>query len=305
MLVNSKKILKLARALKYAVPAFNVANAEMMQAVARAAMKTRSPIIMQTTPGAIKYYGAAFFVASAKIIASRHKDIVFALHLDHGDSFETCKSCIDEGYKSVMIDGSHLPYKENMKLTKKVVNYAKKHGVSVEAELGILGGVEERVKGNGGILTDAKQALDFVKKTGVDSLAVAIGTAHGLYKFKNKAKIDLKRLKEINKIVAIPLVLHGASLIKKSATKRAKKLGLKIKDAKGVPPTAIKKATRLGISKVNFDSDLQLAGFNALINEIENNRDEFKLYKLFSPIKQALQTEAVEKIKIVGSKGRI
>lgn len=301
MLVNSKKILVRAQAGKYAVPAFNVASIEMMKAVAGAALKLKSPMIIQTSPGAIKYFGADYFVIAAKHLAKQYPRIPIVLHLDHGTNFELCKRCIYLGYTSVMIDGSHLPYQENIKLTKKVVEYARKFNVSVEAELGVLAGEEEVISSEKNIYTDPDQAFDFIKKTGVDSLAIAIGTSHGVCKFKGDPKLDFNRLELINKKARIPLVLHGSSIIEKSAVAQAKKLGLKIKAARGVPLSAIKKAIKLGVAKINFDSDLQLAGYNALLGAIKKKKEEFKLYKLFSPIGPAIQKTAEKRIRLLGS----
>ena len=224
-LVNTKKMLEDAKKNKYAVGAFNVHNLETLKAVAKAAYEMRSPLILQTTPGTIKHAGEDYIAAMAKV-ASEKYDIPIALHLDHGNSFDLVVKCIRAGYTSVMIDGSELSYEQNVELTKKVVEVAHAVGVTVEAELGSIVGVEDDmyVKEDKSAFTDPEMAADFVEKTGVDSLAIAIGTAHGMY--KGEVKLDFERLKEIASLVDIPLVLHGASGVPDELVKKAIAIGM-------------------------------------------------------------------------------
>lgn len=281
-LVNTKKMLEDAKKNKYAVGAFNVHNLETLKAVVKAAYEMKSPLILQTTPGTIKHAGEDYIAAMAKV-ASEKYDIPIALHLDHGNSFELVVKCIRAGYTSVMIDGSMLPYEENVELTKKVVEVAHAAGVTVEAELGSIVGVEDDmyVKEDKSAFTDPKMAADFVEKTGVDSLAIAIGTAHGMY--KGEVKLDFERLKEIASLVDIPLVLHGAS---------------------GVPDELVKKAIALGICKLNIATELKIPFANAIKEVFKNNPDESDPRKFLAPGEKAIEEVVKEKIKLFDCGGR-
>ncbi|MEQ6359391.1 class II fructose-1,6-bisphosphate aldolase [Thermoanaerobacter thermohydrosulfuricus] len=277
-LVNTKKMLEDAKKNKYAVGAFNVHNLETLKAVAKAAYEMRSPLILQTTPGTIKHAGEDYIAAMAKV-ASEKYDIPIALHLDHGNSFDLVVKCIRAGYTSVMIDGSMLSYEQNVELTKKVVEVAHAAGVTVEAELGSIVGVEDDmyVKEDKSAFTDPEMAADFVEKTGVDSLAIAIGTAHGMY--KGEVKLDFERLKEIASLVDIPLVLHGAS---------------------GVPDELVKKAIALGICKLNIATELKIPFANAIKEVFKNNPDESDPRKFLAPGERAIEEVVKEKIKLFG-----
>ncbi len=224
-----------ARKNGYAIPALNVQNLESLTAVAEAAAKEKSPVIIQITPSVIKYAGLQYITGLPKT-ATALQPVPMAIHLDHGDSFETASKCVEAGFSSVMIGGSFLEFAENVALSNRVVDTAHPKGVSVEAELGKLAGVEERsVAEKDAILTDPETAVEFVEKTGVDTLVVAIGTSHGAYKFKSEAKLDLERLKMISEKISIPLVLHSASSVPQDLVEKAKKYGAELAGAKGIP----------------------------------------------------------------------
>lgn len=266
MLLPSKQLLIKARAKKYAVPAFNVNNLEILQAVMRAAVELKSPIIVQTSEGAIRYAGLDYLIAMVRVAAKVKIPVV--LHVDHGKDLKLIKQAIQAGYTSVMFDGSSLPYAENVKRTKQVVAWAKAKGVSVEAELGAIAGIEDfvNVEERDAALTNPEQAAKFVRDTGCNALAVAIGTAHGAYKFKGKTHLDLDRLKKIAALVRVPLVLHGASGVFEDVVAQAEHYGAKIGEARGVMDTDIKQAIKHGVAKINIDTDLRLA-FTAGIRE--------------------------------------
>lgn len=281
-LVNTKNMLEDAKKNKYAVGAFNIHNLETLKAVVKAAHDMRAPLILQTTPGTIKHAGEDYIAAMAKI-ASEKYDIPIALHLDHGNSFELVVKCIKAGYTSVMIDGSMLPYEENIALTRKVVEVAHAAGVTVEAELGSIVGVEDEMYVNEDerAFTDPERAVDFVEKTGIDSLAIAIGTAHGMY--KGKVKLDFERLREIANLVEIPLVLHGAS---------------------GVPAELVKRAIELGICKLNIATELKISFANAIKQVFKNDPDESDPRKFLAPGEKMIEDVVKDKIKLFGCGGR-
>jgi fructose-bisphosphate aldolase class II len=243
----------------------------------------------------------------AKIVrtAAENTPVPMSLHLDHGEDFETVSKCIEAGFTSVMIDGSFLGFEENVALTKRVVDHARKFGVSVEAELGRLAGVEEKtVEERETVLTDPDAAEEFVRRTGVDALAVAIGTSHGAYKFKGEAKLDFERLRLIAKKVDIPLVLHGASSVPAWIIEKATKYGAELSGAKGIPEEHIKKAISLGISKINIDTDLRLA-FTATVREVlANSPKEFDPRKILGPAKEAMKEVVRGKMRLFGSSGK-
>src|SRR5665647_256747 len=242
MLATNKDLMVPARKNGYAVGAFNVQNLETIKAIVEAATEEKSPAILQITPSVIKYAGLDYIVSLAKT-AAQTASVPISIHLDHGEDFETAIKCVNAGFTSVMIDGSFLKFEENVAVSKRVVDVAHKKGVSVEAELGKLAGVEERsVEEKDAILTDPQTAVEFVEKTGVDTLAVAIGTSHGAYKFKSQAKLDLERLKIISQKVSIPLVLHGASSVPSWIVEKATKYGAALDGAKGVSEDQLQKA---------------------------------------------------------------
>ena len=279
-LVNSKEIFKKAMAGKYAIPAYNFNNLEQLQAIVKGCVESNSPVIMQVSKGARAYanetllrYLAQGAVEYAKELGA---NIPIVLHLDHGDSFETAKSCIDSGFSSVMIDGSHLPYEENVALTKRVVEYAHKYDVTVEGELGVLAGIEDEVSHEVSSYTRPEEVEDFVKKTGVDSLAISIGTSHGAYKFKPGTKIELRFdiLKEIEKrIPGFPIVLHGASSVIQEYVKIINENGGDLKDALGVPEDLLREAAKLAVCKINIDSDGRLA-MTAMVRKVLKEKTE-------------------------------
>jgi fructose-bisphosphate aldolase, class II len=227
------------------------------------------------------------------------------MHLDHGEDYETAIKCVDAGFTSVMIDGSFLKFEENIAETKRVVDYAHTKGVSVEAELGKLAGVEERsVEEKDAILTDPETAKEFVEKTDVDTLAVAIGTSHGAYKFKSESKLDIERLKKISQKVSIPLVLHGASSVPQSLIEKATKYGAQLGNAKGIPEDEIKKAISLGIAKVNVDTDLRLAFTSSVREVLATSPKEFDPRKILGPAKESMKQIAKSKMQLFGSSGK-
>ena len=304
MLVTNNDLMVPARKNGYAIGAFNVQNLESISAVAEAAIEEKSPVIIQITPSVIKYAGLAYISNLVKT-AAQLAPVPVAMHLDHGGDFEIAVKCIDAGFTSVMIDGSFLNFDENVALTKRVVSIARPKGVSVEAELGKLAGVEERsVEEKEAILTDPEAAVEFVEKTRVDTLAVAIGTSHGAYKFKSKAKLDLERLKVINEKINIPLVLHGASSVPQWIVEKANKYGAELSGAKGIPEEQIKKAISLGIAKINIDTDLRLA-FTATVREVlTNSPKNFDPRKILGPAKDAMKEVAKGKMRLFGSVGK-
>ena len=304
MFVTNMDLLVPARRKAYAVGAFNVNNLEAVLAVYEAAVEERSPAIIAATPSAIKYAGLSYISKIART-AAESASVPMSLHLDHGEDFDTVSKCVAAGFSSVMIDGSHLKFEDNIALTKQVANLAHSKGVSVEAELGRLSGVEEKtVEEKEAILTDPANAKEFVEQTGVDSLAVAVGTSHGAYKFKAEAKLDFDRLKIISKKVSVPLVLHGASSVPKWIIEKASKYGAQLEGAKGIPEEHIKKAIELGIAKINIDTDLRLA-FTATIREVlTSSPKEFDPRRILGPAKDAVKQVVKGKMQLFGSSGK-
>ena len=304
MLVTNKEILSKAKAGGYAVGAFNINNLEALLAVVEASVEERSPVIVAVTPSAIRYTGLQYLVGMVKA-AVESVSVPMSLHLDHGKDVETASRCIDAGFTSVMIDGSHLNFEENISLTKRVVGLAHSRGVSVEAELGKLAGVEEStVEEKEAVLTDPNVAKEFVERTSADALAVAIGTSHGAYKFKAEPKLDFERLEAIRQKVTVPLVLHGASSVPSWIISKAIKYGAELGGAKGIPDEHIKKAVSLGISKINIDTDLRLA-FTATIREVlANSPKEFDPRKILGPAKEAMKEVVKGKMRLFGSSGK-
>jgi fructose-bisphosphate aldolase class II len=304
MLVTSKELLKKAQREAYAVGAFNIQNLESLLAVVEAAVEEKSPVIVAVTPSAIKYGGLNYLAGLVKT-AAEALPIPMSLHLDHGEDVETVKKCLEAGFTSVMIDGSHLPFEENISLTKHVVDLAHQKGVSVEGELGRLAGIEEKtVAEREAVLTDPIEAEEFVRRTSVDALAVSIGTSHGAYKFKGEPKLDFERLKQIRERVDVPLVLHGASSIPQWIIEKATKYGAELAGAKGIPEDHIKKAIALGITKINIDTDLRLA-FTATIREVlATAPKEFDPRKILGPAKEAVKEVVKAKMRLFGSSGK-
>jgi len=306
-LVTSKEMFKKAYEGGYAVGAFNVNNMEIIQGIVKAAAETKSPVILQVSAGARKYASPVYLkkLVEAALIENPELDIV--LHLDHGEDFEICKSCIDDGFTSVMIDGSHHSYEENVALTKRVVEYAHARGVVVEAELGRLAGIEDAVSvsAEDATYTDPDQAVDFVKRTGCDSLAIAIGTSHGAYKFAadSDPKLDIERLKKISNLLpGFPLVLHGASSVIPEYVAMCNEFGGELKDAKGCPESMLREAAEYGVCKINIDSDLRLAMTGVIRKQFAEDPSNFDPRKYLSPARDAIYGMVKHKIlNVLGS----
>ena len=304
MLVTNRDLMIPAKRKAYAVGAFNINNLETVLAVAEAAAEEKSPAIVAVTPSAIKYGGLQYLSKIVRL-AAETTPVPLSLHLDHGEDFETTSKCVAAGFTSVMIDGSHLKFEENIGLTRRVVDMAHPKGVTVEAELGRLSGVEEStVEEKDAILTDPNMAREFVDRTGVDTLAVAIGTSHGAYKFKAEPKLDFERLKLIKEKVDLPLVLHGASSVPAWIIEKAAKYGAELGGAKGIPEAHIQKAVSLGIAKINIDTDLRLA-FTATVREVlAKSPKEFDPRKILGPAKEAMKEVVKSKMQLFGSSGK-
>lgn len=300
-LITTKEMFKKALVNDYAVGAFNVNNMEIIQGIVDAASIENAPLILQVSAGARKYAKPAYLL---KLVEAAIEDtgLDIALHLDHGEDFDICKKCIDDGFTSVMIDGSKHPFEENIALTKQVVDYAHAHGVVVEAELGKLAGVEDNIKvdARSATFTDPDEAVEFVERTGVDSLAIAIGTSHGAYKFKGEPYLDYERLKKIHSLLPdTPLVLHGASSVLKEFVDRCNKFGGQIPGAQGVPEDMIRESTKYGICKVNIDTDLRLAMTAEIRRILIENPSEFDPRKYLGPGRDAITKMVQHKIKNV------
>lgn len=300
-LITSKEMFEKALKSDYAVGAFNVNNMEIIQGIADAASEQKAPLILQVSAGARKYARPAYLKKLVEAaIEDTGMDIV--LHLDHGEDFEICKKCIDDGFTSVMIDGSKHEFEENIALTKKVVEYAHAHGVVVEAELGKLAGVEDDIKvdARSATFTDPEEAREFVERTGVDSLAIAIGTSHGAYKFKGEPYLDFERLKKIHALLPnTPLVLHGASTVLPEFVKKCNEYGGNIPGAQGVPEEMIREAAKYGICKVNIDTDLRLAMTAEVRKLLIEKPEEFDPRKYLGPARDAIKAMVEHKIKNV------
>jgi len=303
MLATLKQVLAKANKGKYGVGAFNINNLEIIQSVVNAAAKLKSPVILQTSEGAIKYAGMKYLKVIVEEAAEENK-IPIVFHVDHGRDLEIIKEAIKTGYTSVMIDGSHLPFDENVAITKKVVGWAHAKGVSVEGELGTIGGAEEKIVARKIIYTDPAVAKEFVDKTGVDALAVAIGTSHGAYKFAGAAKLDIERLRIIKKILNMPLVLHGASGVPEWLVHTAEHYGAKLGKPGGVPDDQIKAAIKNGINKINTDTDIRLA-FDAGVREvIATAPEEFDPRHILGRARELMQDVVEHRIKLFGSAGK-
>ena len=311
-LVNTRELF--AKAVKggYAIPAFNFNNMEQMQAIIQACVECKSPVILQVSAGARKYANQTLLRYMAQGAVEYAKELGYAipivLHLDHGNSFELCKDCIDSGFSSVMIDGSHLPYEENVALTKKVVEYAHQHDVTVEGELGVLAGVEDDVKAEEHTYTRPEEVVDFVSRTGVDSLAISIGTSHGAYKFKpgTNPKIRLDILAEIEKqIPGFPIVLHGSSSVPQDLVAQINHFGGKLKDAIGIDEGQLREAAKSAVCKINIDSDGRLAMTAAVRKVLSKHPEEFDPRKYLGPARDELKKLYIHKCQVVlGSAGQ-
>lgn len=302
-LVTTKEMFKKAYEGGYAIGAFNVNNMEIVQGITRAAKKLNAPVILQCSAGARKYASHGYLVAMVKA-AAEETGLPIALHLDHGPNFETCKDCIDGGFTSVMIDGSSLPFEENIAVTKKVVEYAHAHGVVVEGELGTLAGVEDDVQVNAddAFYTSPEEAYEFVKATGVDSLAIAIGTSHGAYKFKPGQNPELRFdiLNEVSeKLPGFPIVLHGASSVNQDHIKIINEFGGQMPDAIGIPEDMLRKASSLAVCKINVDSDIRIAMTAALRKHLSENPTQFDPRQYLTPARDLIQEVVAHKIKDV------
>ncbi len=304
-LTGTKEMFEKAYKGKYAVGAFNVNNMEIIQGIVEAASAERAPLILQVSAGARKYARHEYLIKLVEA-ALLTTDIPIALHLDHGEDFEIAKSCIDGGFSSIMIDGSKYPFDENIELTKKVVDYAHKRGIPVEAELGKLAGIEDAIKSKESVFTDPDEAVEFVERTGCDSLAISVGTSHGAYKFKGEPKLDFERIEIITeKLPGYPLVLHGASSVMPELVDLANKYGAKLPGARGVPEDMIRKAAALGVCKVNIDTDLRLAMTATIRKYMAESPEVFDPRKYLGPARDAIKDVVRHKlVNVLGCAGK-
>jgi fructose-bisphosphate aldolase class II len=321
-LVNSRELFKEAMKGGYAIPAFNFNNMEQMQAIVSACVETRSPVILQVSSGARKYANQTLLRYMAQGAVQYAKELGYeipiVLHLDHGNTFELCKDCVNTGFSSVMIDGSHLPYEENVALTKKVVDYAHQYDVTVEGELGVLAGIEDDVSAESHTYTEPDQVVDFVTRTGVDSLAISIGTSHGAYKFTPEQctvnekgvlvppplRFDI--LKEIEeRIPGFPIVLHGSSSVPQEYVETINKYGGKLTDSIGIPEEQLREAAQSAVCKINIDSDGRLAMTAAVREVLATQPAEFDPRKYLGPAREELKKLYMHKTKnVLGSAGK-
>lgn len=300
-LITSEEMFRKALKADYAIGAFNVNNMEIIQGIVEAAGEENAPLILQVSAGARKYAKGPYLRHLVEA-AIEDTGVDVCLHLDHGEDFEICKQCVDDGFTSVMIDGSKHPFEENISLTKEVVEYAHAHGVVVEAELGKLAGIEDNINvdARSATFTDPDEAAEFVERTGVDSLAIAIGTSHGAYKFKGDPYLDFERLKAIHKLIPdTPLVLHGASTVLKEFVDRCNEYGGKIPGAQGVPEEMIREAVKHGVCKVNIDTDLRLAMTAEIRRVFIEQPDVFDPRKYLGPGREAIKRMVQHKIRDV------
>ena len=304
-LVGPQNMFERAYKEGYAIGAFNVNNMEIVQGIMQAGAEEKAPLILQVSAGARKYAGQPYLMKLVEA-ALLESDLPVVVHLDHGPDFELCKACIDGGFTSVMIDGSHLPFEENIALTKKVVEYAHGKGVRVEAELGKLAGVEEHVSSTHSVYTDPDQAVEFVQRSGCDSLAIAIGTSHGAYKFTGDAQLDFQRLEKISELLpGYPLVLHGASSVPQEFVDMCNKYGGKVGGAKGVPENMLRKAAGLGICKINVDTDIRLALTACIRKHFMENPADFDPRAYLKPAREAVKLMVQRKIRdVMGCSGK-
>ena len=301
-LVTTKEMFEKSMKEGFAIGAFNVNNMEIIQGIVDAAAENNSPVILQASSSAIKYARINYLMKMIEAAVEEHPNVPIAIHLDHGPDFETCKKCVDAGFTSVMFDGSKYDFEENIRLTKEVVDYAHAHGVVVEAELGKLAGIEDEVNvsADEARYTDPAQAEEFVKRTGVDSLAIAIGTSHGAYKFKGEAKLRFDILKEIKeRIPNTPIVLHGASTVIPELVDTCNQFGGNIPGAKGVPDEILHEASISGVSKINVDTDLRLALTAGIRKVFAEDPSAFDPRKYLTPARELVKETVSHKIKNV------
>lgn len=303
-LVNTKDMFRKAYAGGYAIGAFNVNNMELVQGITEAASELKAPVILQASAGARKYATHTYLVKLVEAAVVEHPEIPIVLHLDHGPSYEVCKDCIDGGFTSVMFDGSSKPYEENIAETKKVVAYAHARNVTVEAELGRLAGIEDAVNvaDDKAQFTDPDQVQDFVNRTGVDSLAIAIGTSHGAYKFKpgQKPQLRFDILKEVSdRLPGFPIVLHGASSVPQEFVKMVNQYGGKMPDAIGIPEEMLRKAATMAVCKINIDSDLRLAMTGSIRKHFSEHPEHFDPRQYLGDGRAAIKALVEHKINCV------
>ena len=301
-LVTTKEMFEKSMKEGFAIGAFNVNNMELIQGIVDAAAENNSPVILQASSCAIKYARINYLMKMVEAAVEEHPNIPIAIHLDHGPDFETCKKCVDNGFTSVMFDGSKYDFEENIRLTKEVVDYAHAHGVVVEAELGKLAGIEDdvNVSASDAMYTDPAQAEEFVRRTGVDSLAIAIGTSHGAYKFKGEAKLRFDILKQIKeRIPNTPIVLHGASTVIPELVNMCNEYGGNIPGAKGVPDEILHEASISGVSKINVDTDLRLAMTAGIRKVFVEDPSAFDPRKYLIPARELVKETVSHKMKDV------
>jgi len=307
-LVNTKKMFEMAYKNGYAVGAFNVNNMEITQGIIAAVAEEKAPLILQVSRGAREYAKNSYLRAIIDVVVKENPEIPVAINLDHGDNFETCKQFVDDGFTSVMIDGSHMPFEDNIAVTKKVCEYAHPRDVVVEAELGQLGGIEEDVVGVEDVskhLTDPDQVVEFVEKTGVDSLAVACGTSHGAYKFKTASTLAFDLIQEISeRLPNYPLVMHGSSSVLKEFVDLINKYGGDMPNAMGVPEEAVSKAAKMAMCKVNIDTDLRLALTAKIRQVFAEKPGEFDPRKYLGPGRDAIKAMVKHKLHVLGCAGK-
>ena len=309
-LVNTKKMFEMAYKNGYAIGAFNVNNMEITQGIVDAVAEEKAPLILQVSRGAREYAKNSYLKGIINVVVEENPDIPIAINLDHGDTFETCKQFVDDGFTSVMIDASHKPFEENIAVTKKVVEYAQARDVVVEAELGQLGGIEEDVVGVSEDdiskhLADPNQVEEFVEKSGVDSLAIAIGTSHGAYKFNKEPKLAFDILQEIaERLPGFPLVMHCSSSVLKEFKDLINKYGGEMPNAMGVPEDAVSKASKMAICKVNIDTDLRMALTAKIRQVFAEKPGEFDPRKYLGPGRAAIKEMVKHKLHVLGCAGK-
>jgi fructose-bisphosphate aldolase class II len=307
-LVNTKKMFEMAYKNGYAVGAFNVNNMEITQGIIAAIAEEKAPLILQVSRGAREYASISYLNAIINVAVEENPDIPIATNLDHGDNFETCKQFVDDGFTSVMIDASKLPLKANIAVTKKVAQYAHARDVCVEAELGQLGGIEEDVVGVDDVrkhIADPDQVVEFVEKSGCDSLAVACGTSHGAYKFKTEPKLAFDVIQEIaERLPGFPLVMHGSSSVLKEFVDLINKYGGNLPNAMGVPEESVSKAAKMAICKVNIDTDLRLALTAKIRQVFAEKPGEFDPRKYLGPGRDAIKAMVKHKLHVLGCAGK-
>lgn len=301
--LSGKVLFEKANEFGFAIGGFNFSNMEFLKAILEAAQEEEAPVFLQTTESAIRYAGIELLSGMVRAVEENYR-VPFALHLDHGRSVETVLLTIRYGYTSVMIDCSDRPYEENLEITRRVVSLCAPLGISVEAELGRLAGVEDGVESVEDVLVDPLKAKEFALRTGIDALAPAIGTAHGAFKFKGEARLDLERLRKVKELTNLPLVLHGASGVYYEYVNEINRYGGEIKGAKGVPDEEVRKAVELGINKVNTDTDLRLAFISTLRRLLAEERRSIDPRKLLGPAIEEVKEVVRRRIRLYGSSGR-